>query len=120
MPEITAKRAKPGENKRFMRLMGSAPWAKPMEMERVRTKIFQSGNSLAVRIPAGSLLEAGMEMELTIEDGQFLSYSPVEAPKRKFNVAKVAGSAKGLKYVSAADRSFEPRPSAVERREEKS
>jgi antitoxin VapB len=91
-----------------------------MEKERVRTKIFQSGNSLAVRIPAGTLLEAGMEMELTIEDGQFLSYDPVEAPKRKFNIAKVAGSAKGLKYVAPANRSFEPRPSAVKHREDKS
>jgi antitoxin VapB len=112
MAETAAQKAKLGDNKRFMRLLGSVPWAKHSEKERVRTKIFQSGNSLAVRIPAGTLLEAGMEMELTIEDGQFLSYDPVDAPKRKFNIAKVAGSAKGLSYVRPADRSFEPRASA--------
>ncbi len=54
-----------------------------------------------------------MEMDLTIEDGQFLSYDPVDAPKRKFNIAKVAGSAKGLDYVASEDRSFEPRRSSA-------
>jgi antitoxin VapB len=113
MPDSTVQKTKLGDNKRFMRLLGSVPWAKYSEKERVRTKVFQSGNSLAVRIPVGTLLEAGMEMELTIEDGQFLSYDPVDAPKRKFNIAKVAGSAKGLKYIRPADRSFEPRPSTA-------
>jgi len=113
MQEPSTQKAKLGDNKRFMRLMGSVPWAKTSEKERVRTKIFQSGNSLAVRIPAGTLLEAGMEMELTIEDGQFLSYDPVDAPKRKFNIAKVAGSARGLNYKQSGDRSFEPRPPAA-------
>ena len=82
-----------GDKPEFMRIIASAPWMNIREKERYRVKVFQSGNSLAVRIPAGTKLEAGMEMELTIEDGLFLSYDPVEAPKRKFNIAKVAGSA---------------------------
>ena len=97
----------------FSRFAGSAPWLKIAEKQRHKTKIFKSGNSLAVRIPAGTKLTAGMEMELIIEDGQFLAYEPVNLPKRKFNIAKVAGSAKGLGYVERADRSFEPRLSSI-------
>lgn len=96
------------------RIFGSAPWMKANEKQRHKTKIFKSGNSLAVRIPAGTDLVAGMEMELLVEHGQFLSYEPVEQPKRKFNIAKVAGSAKGLKYIEREDRSFEPRPSSID------
>ena len=103
-----------GDNKQFMRVLGSMPWLKSVEKEHHRTRIFKSGNSLAVRIPAGTALKQGMEMELMIEDGQFLSYDPVDAPKRKFNIAKVAGSAKGLNYVDSGDRSFEARPSAID------
>lgn len=112
MATETGKR-KLGDNPKFMRIFGSAPWLKVSEKVHFRTKVFQSGNSIAVRIPAGTLLEVGMEMDLTIEDGQFLSYDPVDAPKRKFDVAKVAGSAKGLNYTAREDRSFEPRPSSV-------
>lgn len=112
MAKATGKR-KLGDNPAFVRVLGSMPWLKVRETQQFRTKIFQSGNSIAVRIPAGTLLEVGMEMDLTIEDGQFLSYDPVDAPKRKFNIAKVAGSAKGLNYVASEDRSFEPRRSSA-------
>lgn len=111
---MAGKNKKVGDNKQFMRFAGALPWLKPVEKEHHRTRIFKSGNSLAIRIPAGTALKQGMEMELTIEDGQFLSYDPVDAPKRKFNVAKVAGSAKGLKYVDRGDRSFEPRLSTAD------
>ncbi len=112
MAKATGKR-KLGDKPAFMRVLGSMPWLKGRETQHFRTKVFQSGNSIAVRIPAGTRLEVGMEMDLTVEDGQFLSYDPVEAPKRKFDIAKVAGSAKGLKYVAREDRSFEPRPSST-------
>ena len=112
MTKATDKR-KLGDNPQFMRAIGSIPWLKAREKQEFRTKIFQSGNSIAVRIPAGTRLEVGMEMDLTIEDGQFLSYDPVDAPKRKFDIAKVAGSAKGLKYAGRDDRSFNPRPSSI-------
>lgn len=99
------------ERKKFnMRVFGSAPWLKTIEKQRHRTKVFRSGNSLAVRIPAGTKLSAGMEMDLLIEDGQFLSYEPVEQPKRMFNIAKVAGSATNLKLIRPEDRIFEDRP----------
>lgn len=105
---------KMAENLEFMRLIGSAPWLKSREKQQFRTKVFQSGNSIAVRIPVGTKLEAGMEMQLTVEDGVFLSLEPVEQPKRKFNIAKVAGSAKGLNYVDPGDRSFDPRTSDID------
>jgi antitoxin VapB len=108
MAKSTGKR-KLGENPEFMRLFGSAPWLKVREKQQFRTKVFQSGNSIAVRIPAGTKLEAGMEMDLTVEDGEFLSLEPVERPKRKFNIAKVAGSATNLKLIADDARLFEER-----------
>lgn len=92
------------------RVFGSAPWLKVIEKQRHRTKVFKSGNSLAVRIPSGTKLVAGMEMDLVVEDGQFLSYEPVEQPRRMFNIAKVAGSATSLKRIAPGDRVFEDRP----------
>ena len=94
----------------FERLAGSMPWMKRIDKQTHTTKVFRSGNSLAVRIPAGTKLAAGMEMELVIEDGQFLSYEPIEQPKRKFNIAKVAGSATNLRYIEPKDRMFDERP----------
>ena len=76
---------------RLDRVFGSAPWMKPIDKQRSRVRLFKSGNSLAVRIPAGTLLKPGMEVEMTIEQGMFVSLEPVDAPKRKFDVAKVAG-----------------------------
>lgn len=100
------------ERKKFAlgRIFGSAPWMKAIDKQHHRTKVFKSGNSLAVRIPAGTKLVAGMEMDLVVEDGQFLSYEPVEQPKRMFNIAKVAGSATSLKPIRPEDRVFEERP----------
>jgi antitoxin VapB len=91
------------------RIFGSSPWMKTSEKQRHKTKIFKSGNSLAVRIPAGTDLVAGMEMELVVEHGQFLSYEPVDQPKKKFNIAKVAGSATSLKLIEDDARMFEER-----------
>lgn len=98
------------ERRGLGRVFGSAPWLKPIDEQRSRTKLFRSGNSLAVRIPAGTQLEPGMEVELTVEHGLFVSLEPIDTPKRKFNVAKVAGSAKDLAYIDDDDRLFEERP----------
>ncbi len=104
--KVTEERRKFGMG----RVFGSAPWLKAIEKQRHRTKIFKSGNSLAVRIPSGTQLSAGMEMDLVVEHGQFLSYEPVEQPKRMFNIAKVAGSATSLKPIRPDDRVFDERP----------
>ena len=92
------------------RVLGSMPWLKTSEKKTYRAKLFKSGNSLAVRIPAGTKLTPGMEMSLVVEDGEFLSLEPVERPKRKFNIAKVAGSARDLQFIADEDRLFEERP----------
>ena len=55
----------------LMRLAGSLPWMKPREKKQFKAKVFKSGNSLALRVPAGTDLFAGMEMDLTVEDGVF-------------------------------------------------
>ncbi len=96
--------------KRLDRVFGSAPWMKPREKTHYRAKVFRSGNSLALRLPAGLNLSAGMEMDLTVEDDVFFSFEPVDPPKRRFNIAKVAGSATNLAFLSDEDRVFEERP----------
>ncbi|MDO9364428.1 MAG: hypothetical protein Q7T60_15985 [Sphingopyxis sp.] len=106
------KRSEVNEDRRAFalnRVFGSAPWLKPSDKTRHRVKVFKSGNSLAVRIPAGTRLVAGTEMELIVENGQFLSYEPADLPKRKFNITKVAGSAIGLHLIAPEDRVFEDR-----------
>lgn len=92
------------------RVFGSAPWLKTRDKQHFKAKVFKSGNSLALRLPASLELAAGMEMELTVEDGVFFSFEPVKLPKRKFNIAKVAGSATNLQYIKDEDRVFEERP----------
>jgi antitoxin VapB len=99
-----------GDKPAFMRFFGSAPWLRTSEKKHYRAKVFKSGNSLAVRIPAGTKLTAGIEMDLTIEDGEYLSLEPIDGPKRKFNIAKVAGSARNLQFIKDDDRLFEERP----------
>ena len=100
-------------NLQLTRVVGTAPSLKAREKQYFRAKVFKSGNSIAVRIPAGTRLSPGMEMDMVIEDGQFVSLEPANQPKRKFNIAKVAGSAKSLKYVEPENRLFEVRPSAL-------
>ena len=97
-------------SKRLDRVFGSAPWMKPREKKHYRAKVFRSGNSLALRLPAGLNLSAGMEMDLSVEDDVFFAFEPLDPPKRKFNIAKVAGSAMNLEFIRDKDRVFEERP----------
>ena len=55
-------------------------------------------------------LAAGMEMDLTVENDVFFSFEPLDPPKRRFNIAKVAGSATDLEFLSEEDRAFAQRP----------
>ena len=91
-------------------IYGSIPGMKPREVAHFRARTFKSGNSLALRLPAGLGLEPGVEMELRVEDGQYYEFWPVETPKRKFAIDKVWGSATGLQLIDPADRAFEERP----------
>jgi antitoxin VapB len=90
----------------------TAPARSAPETAKLRAKIFKSGNSLALRLPAALGLEAGMEMELIVQpDGGYL-LNPVTAKKKKFNIEKVWGCAKGsgLQFIKPEDRIFEERP----------
>ena len=91
-------------------IAGTAPGLKPNDVAYFRARTFKSGNSLALRLPAGLGLEPGVEMELRVEDGQYYEFWPAETPKRKFAIDKVWGSATDLRLIDADDRAFEERP----------
>lgn len=95
---------------RLDRALGAMPWLEPKEVKTFRAKVFKSGNSLALRLPAGLGLAAGMEMTLRVENDEHFTFQPVERPKRKFNVDKVWGSATDLNLIARDDRQFEERP----------
>lgn len=115
--KIDAERER--RRKGMERLFGSAPWLKPHEKTHYRAKVFRSGNSLALRLPAGLQLAPGMEMDLTVEDDVFFSFEPIDIPKKKFNIAKVCGSATNLAFIKPEDRIFEERPLLWEKLDEK-
>jgi antitoxin VapB len=105
--------SKLNEDRQTFRFDGAVPARLPDTVNRkqYRTKVFKSGNSLAVRIPAGTDLKPGMEMELTVEDGVMLALKPIEAPKRKIDVSGFWGKAPGARLIPHGD--FDERPSAI-------
>ena len=107
MPEKTSNRVR-----ELNRAFSSAPWLRQIERKDYRVKVFKSGNSMALRLPAELGLQAGAEMNLRVENGEIVSVEPIDRPKRKFNVAKVCGSATNLKPIRDEDRIFEERPLA--------
>lgn len=74
-------------------------------------KSFKSGNSVAIRMPAALGVEPEREWTVADDNGD-LVLRLKDKPKRKFDIAKVAGSAKSLRYIEPESRVFEPRPSA--------
>jgi antitoxin VapB len=74
-------------------------------------KSFKSGNSVAIRLPAALGIEPDREWTVTEEDGE-LHIRAKEAPKRKFDIDKVWGCARGLglQPIKPEDRVFEERP----------
>jgi antitoxin VapB len=76
-----------------------------------RTKIFKSGNSLALRLPKALGLTEGAEM-LVREDRATYVIEPVDKPKRKFNIEKVWGCAvgSGMQFIEDGGSDFEVRP----------
>lgn len=94
------------------RASGSVPWLKAGERKTYRVKVFKSGNSMALRLPAELGFQPGTEMELTSENGEAFSFEPVERPKRKLNVAKFWGIEPELKPLAPEDRTIDssPRP----------
>jgi antitoxin VapB len=73
------------------------------------TKVFKSGNAMAVRLPASFEAVAGTPVEVREEQGRWI-IEPVNQPKRKFNIDKVWGSAIGSGLAMDPDRKFVERP----------
>lgn len=77
-------------------------------------KSFKSGNSVAIRIPAGLGVEPDREWLAEWVNGELhLKAKPLA--KRKIDVSKFWGKAKGLKVPERRD--FDERPSAIAARE---
>lgn len=74
-----------------------------------RAKSFKSGNSVAIRMPAALGIEPDREWTIVEQNGEYV-IRETEAPRRKFNIEKVAGSATNLKQIKPEDRLFEERP----------
>lgn len=102
-----------GHQKNRKRDFGSMPWLKALERKRFRAKVFKSGNSLALRLPAGLGLQPGMEMNLEVENGTFFSFEAVGQPKRKFDIDSIWGIEPGLERILPEDRLFDERSAFV-------
>lgn len=76
--------------------------------EHYSAKSFKSGNSVAIRMPAALGVEPDREWIVSREDGDLVIRAK-DSGKRKFNVAKVAGSARNLRYIQPKSRAFEAR-----------
>lgn len=79
-------------------------------MTEVRARTFKSGNSVALRLPKALGIEEGVEMKVREEHGRYV-VERVEPPKRKLDVDKFWGKAKGMIHRPEPSRDFEPRPS---------
>ena len=75
--------------------------------EEYRAKVFKSGNSLALRLPAALGLKEGAEMTLREDKGKF-TFEPVQS-ERKIDVSKFAGKAPWLEPLPREDFDDSPR-----------
>ena len=73
------------------------------------TKVFKSGNSKAVRLPAGYPLELGQEVIVREEHGRYV-IEPVKSDAERLAAFRASfGSMPGLKPLAPEDREFEER-----------
>ena len=79
-----------------------------------RSKVFKSGNSAAVRLPARFAPPPGTLVEVREEAGRWI-IEPVPAEVPMINLDGIYGSIPGLKPIT--DRSFDERPSEILARE---
>lgn len=98
----------------FKHVQPMEPWP-PMGMPRgnaakpLSAKIFKSGNSLALRLPAALGMEAGMEMHIMPDNMGGYNLRRAPDATRKFNVDAIWGIGKdlGLKPIAPDDRVFD-------------
>ena len=79
-------------------------------------KSFKSGNSIAIRMPAGLGIEPDREWIAEWVDGD-LHLRTKKPPSRKIDVSGFAGKAPWLKPLPPELREFEERPSTIAARE---
>lgn len=77
-----------------------------------RAKVFKSGNSLALRLPKELGMKEGATMVLREERAGF-TVEPEDAPRKKLDVDRFWGKAKGMIHVPEPREDFEPRPSSL-------
>ena len=73
----------------------------------IKTRIFKSGNSKAVRLPSSFDIEPGTEVTVREENGTFV-IEPVKEQKL-IDLTGIAGSIPWLKPLSREEREFEER-----------
>ncbi len=71
------------------------------------TKVFKSGNSVAVRLPKALGVLEGTEMRVREERGKYI-LEPVEKSER-IDLTGIYGSCPGLRPLRPEDRIMEPR-----------
>lgn len=64
--------------------------------EEYRGKVFRSGNSMALRLPKALGFAEGTEVRLVQDTPTSVRIEAIAAPRRPFNIDKVAGSATDL------------------------
>ncbi len=79
-----------------------------------RTRVFKSGNSVALRLPKALGIKEGSEMVLREVDGK-VGVVMIEAAPQKIDISGFAGKLPG--FTPAPRQDFEERPSAILRRE---
>jgi antitoxin VapB len=70
-----------------------------------KTKVFRSGNSVAVRLPKSLGVKAGTELRVREEQGRYI----LEPVQSTIDVSGFAGKAAWLKPLKPEDRQFEER-----------
>ena len=76
---------------------------------RRTTKVFRSGNSVAVRLPASLGVREGTEVSVREEQGRYIVEPVKPEPKRKIDLTGIWGSCPGLKPLTPEERMFEER-----------
>lgn len=69
------------------------------------TRVFKSGNSKAVRLPADYPLELGQEVIVREEGGRYV----IEPVRRKIDLSGIAGSMPWLKPLTPEERMLDER-----------
>lgn len=72
------------------------------------TKVFKSGNSKAVRLPASFNIAPGTEVRVREERGRYI-IEPVEQVKKRIDLSGIAGLMPWLKPLTPEERQFDER-----------